>query len=71
MAEEEELTCQVLFAHLERVEHRRGDAGHGADHAAQAQVDEHEEEHDGPEGGGWKINHSLCEGYEGQACALY
>lgn len=65
------LTCQVLLAHLECVEHRRGDASHGANHAAQAQVDEHEEEHDGPEGRGWEIDHGLSEGNEGQASPLY
>lgn len=38
-------TCEKLLLDLVSVQHRRGDAGHGADHAAQTQVDEHEEEH--------------------------
>lgn len=38
-------TCEKLLLDLVSIQDRRGDAGHGADHAAQTQVDEHEEEH--------------------------
>lgn len=65
------VTCEHLLGHLEGVDDRRGDSCHGPDHAAQAQVDEHEEEHDGPERGGREMCHGLSEGDEGQACALH
>lgn len=64
------LTCKKLLADFERVDQRGEDALDGAEHAAQAQVDQHEEEHDGPERRGREVGHGLCEGDEGQACAL-
>lgn len=65
------VTCEYLLGHLEGVDDGRGDACHGPDHTAQAQVDEHQEEHDGPERGGGEVCHGLSEGDEGQACALH
>lgn len=65
------LTCEELLLDLVGVEDGRGDACHGADLTAQAQVDEHEEEHDGPEGRGREMSHGLCESNEGQACTLH
>ena len=65
------VTCEHLLGHLEGVDDGRGDARHGPDHTAQAQVDEHQEEHDGPERGGGEVRHGLGEGDEGQACALH
>lgn len=63
-------TCEKLLAEFEGVDERRDDALDGAEHAAQAQVDQHEEEHDGPEGRGREVSHGLGEGDEGQAGAL-
>lgn len=48
-----------------------GDAGHGADHAAQAQIDQHEEEHDRPQWRGREMGHGFCEGDEGQTRPLH
>lgn len=64
------LTCQKLLADFERVDQRGEDALDGAEHAAEAQVDQHEEEHDGPERRGREVGHGFREGDEGQACAL-
>lgn len=64
------LTCEKFLADFESVDQRSEDALDGAEHAAQAQVDQHEEEHDGPEGRGREVGHGLREGDEGQACAL-
>lgn len=64
------LTCQTFLADFESVYQRSEDALDGAEHAAQAEVNQHEEEHDGPEGRGWEVSHGLREGNEGQACAL-
>ena len=66
----EALTCKKFLADFECVYQRGEDALDGAEHAAQAEVNQHEEEHDGPERRGWEVGHGLCEGYEGQACAL-
>lgn len=63
-------TCEKLFLDLIGVEDGCGDAGHGADHAAQTEVDEHEEEHYRPERRRREMGHGLCEGDEGQAGAL-
>ena len=65
------LTTQDLLAYLEGVQYGGGDSRHGADHAAQAQVDKHEEEHDRPEGAGGEVGHGLGEGDEGQPRALH
>lgn len=43
-------TCEKLLAEFEGVDERREDPLDGAEHAAQAEVDQHEEEHYGPEG---------------------
>jgi len=64
------LTCEELLADLEGVDERREDALDGAEHAAQAQVHQHQEEHHGPEGRRREVSHGLREGDEGQACAL-
>lgn len=64
------LTCKKFLADFESVYQRSEDALDGAEHAAQAEVNQHEEEHDGPEGRCWEVGHGLCEGNEGQACAL-
>lgn len=64
------LTCKKFLADFESVYQRSEDALDGAEHAAKAEVHQHEEEHDGPEGRGWEVGHGLCEGDEGQACAL-
>lgn len=63
-------TCKKFLADLERVDQRSEDALDGAEHAAEAEVNQHEEEHDGPEGRGREVGHGLCEGDEGQARAL-
>lgn len=63
-------TTKNLFADLESIQYRSGDASHGADHTTQAQVDKHEKKHDGPEGTGREVGHGLCEGNERQAGAL-
>ena len=65
------LTAQDLLAYLEGVQNGSGDARHSADHAAQAQVDEHEEEHDRPEGAGREVGHGFGEGNEGQTRTLH
>lgn len=67
----ETLTCQKLLADFERVNQRSEDALNGAEHAAQAEVNQHEEEHDGPEGGGREVGHGLREGDESQTCTLH
>lgn len=64
------LTCKKFLADFESVYQWSEDALDGAEHAAQAEVNQHEEEHDGPEGRGWEVGHGLCEGNEGQTCAL-
>lgn len=64
------LTCEELLAYFEGVDEWREDALDGAEHAAQAQVDQHEEEHHGPEGRGGEVGHGLGEGDEGQPRAL-
>lgn len=64
------LTAQDLFANLEGIQDGRGDARHGPDHAAQAQIDEHEEEHDRPEWRSREMCHSLRESDESQTGAL-
>lgn len=64
-------TCEKLLLDFVGVQDRCGDTSHGADHAAQAEVDEHEKEHDGPKGRSWEMCHGLCEGDEGQAGALH
>lgn len=65
------LTCEEFLANFTSVHERSEDALDGAEHAAQTQVHQHEEEHDGPEGrGGWEMGHGLREGDEGQAGAL-
>lgn len=64
------MTCEKLLADFERVYQRREDSLDGAEHAAQAEVNQHEEEHDGPEGRGREVSHGFGEGDEGQACAL-
>lgn len=64
------LTGEELLADFRRVDERSENPLDGAEHTAQAQVHQHEEEHDGPEGGGWEMRHGLREGDEGQACAL-
>lgn len=66
-----QLTTQDLFADLESIQNGCGDPSHGADHASQAQVNQHEEEHDRPEGTGRKMRHSLREGDECQTGALH
>lgn len=58
-------TCEKLLAALEGVDKRREDPLDGAKHAAQAEVDQHEEEHDGPEGRGREVSHGLGEGDKG------
>lgn len=44
------LTCEKLLADFESVYEGSEDALDGAKHAAEAEVHQHEEEHDGPEG---------------------
>lgn len=61
------LTCKKFLADFEIVHQRCEEALDGAEHAAQAEVDQHEEEHDRPEGRGREVGHGLCEGDEGQA----
>lgn len=65
------LTCEELLAHFEGIHDGRDDALYGAKHAAQAQVDQHEEEHDRPEGWRWEMRHGLREGNEGQPRPLH
>ena len=65
-----QLTTQDLFAYLESIQYGCCDASHGADHASQTQVDQHEEEHDRPEGTAREMCHGLCEGDECQTSAL-
>lgn len=64
------LTAQDLLADLEGVQDWCGDAGHGSNHASQAQVDEHKEEHDWPKWTSRKVSHCLCESDEGQTSTL-
>lgn len=65
-----QLTTQELFPNLESIQDGRGDACHGANHAPQAQVDQHEKEHDRPERTGGKMRHGLREGDECQTGTL-
>lgn len=65
------LTCKKLLSDFECVYQRGEDTLNGAKHAAEAEVNQHKEEHDGPEGWGWEVGHGLCKGNESQACALY
>ena len=65
------LTCEELLADFEGVDQRCDDALDGTKHAAHAQVNQHEEKHDGPEGRCREVGHGLCEGDEGQACTLH
>lgn len=60
----ESFTCEKFLLDLVGVQDRCGDAGHGANHAAQSEVDEHEEEHDRPEWRRREMGHSFCEGDE-------
>lgn len=64
------LTTQDLLADLECIQYGCSDSSHGADHASQSQVDQHEEEHDRPKGTGRKMSHGLCESNKRQASAL-
>lgn len=64
------LTCEHLFANFKGIQNGCGDASHGANHAAQAQVYQHEEKHDRPEWRSRKMGHSLCEGNKSQTSAL-
>lgn len=63
-------TTKDLLADLERVQYGCGDAGHCANHTSQPQVDQHEEEHDRPEGTGREMCHGLSESYKCQTSAL-
>lgn len=64
------LTCKELLADFESIDQWREDSLDGAEHAAKAEVDQHEEEHNRPEGRSWEVGHCFCEGDKGQACAL-
>lgn len=64
------LTCQKLFADFERINQRSEDSLNGAEHAAESEVNQHEEKHDGPEWRSRKVGHGFCEGDKGQARAL-
>lgn len=64
------LTTEDLFAYLKSVQDGCGDTGHGTNHASQAQIDEHKEEHYRPEGAGREVGHSLSESNESQTSAL-
>lgn len=44
------LTCEKLLADFESVDQWREDSLDGAEHAAEAEVHQHQEEHDRPEG---------------------
>ena len=63
-------TCENLPVDFVSVEDWCGDASHGADHASQAQINQHEKKHDGPEWTGREVGHGFCEGNECQAGAL-
>lgn len=65
------LTCEELLADFKRVDERSEDALDGAEHAAEPQVHQHQEEHHRPERRGGEVGHGLGEGDEGQTCALY
>lgn len=64
------LTCKKFLADFESVYQWSGDSLYGAEHAAEAEVNQHQKEHDGPEGRGWEVGHGLRESNEGQACTL-
>lgn len=64
------LTCEDLFPNFESIQNGCGDASHGANHATQAQVYQHEEKHDRPEGRSRKMGHGLSEGNKSQTGAL-
>ena len=64
------LTCKKFLADFEGVYQRGEDAFDGAEHAAQPEVHQHQEEHDGPEGRRGEMCHGLREGDEGQTCSL-
>ncbi len=64
------LTCEDLFPNFESIQNGCGDASHGANHAAQTQVYQHEEKHDRPEGRTGEMGHGLGEGNKSQTGAL-
>ncbi len=64
------LTCEDLFPNFESIQNGCGNASHGANHAAQAQVYQHEEKHDRPEGRTGEMCHGLGEGNKSQTGAL-
>lgn len=64
------LTCEDLFPNFESIQNGCGDASHGANHAAQSQVYQHEEKHDRPEGRTGEMGHGLGESNKSQTGAL-